>query len=419
MEGQFWLANRPDNKVGGRLSLDTVNGMKLDLIGALRDDAADIESAGRFRIHGIAGHNAFTLDSCFPTSRVRHWPGIEQESYHVPVVLEGAYYDEGEVPTFNKLYLRLQHLRGWVGRSRLKIEHPHPDNGRTLTLTCTEPSPLVIKTVFGELSLSFDYSASMELFDFKIAESRLLTLRFNSPQSMEEIVGFCAKLQDLITIGVDAPARIVSVSAAGPELITRSPSGEAEQHTVKLHTHYRGSPSPTAKEVLFPSQMMFTFEDIGGLQGIAQWLEASDKFKPVIGSLLSHWYIPRMYTENRFFSAITAAETLERIRRGEQKFPFKDALSSLASEAGTTFAALVGDVGSWVERVREARVYNLVHRGLRESEPPDLLLLSESVYFLVVLCLLRRCGVPEDAFSRLERNPRFIWLAERYGRTPL
>ena len=418
MEGQFWLASRPANKVGGRLSLGGENGIKLALLGSFHDDEVDVGSAERFIIQGIAGHSALTLDSCFLLSSVMNWPGIDQETYHVPVVLEGAHYDEGEVPTFNKLYLRLQHLRGWVGRSGIKRENPHPDRGRTLTVTCTEPSPLLIQTDFGELSLSFPYSASFQRFEFKIEESCRLALSFNNPQSLERIVELCSRLQDLVTIGVDAPATIVSVSVADPSLTTESPSGEVDHQPIKLHTHYRGSHSPESKEVLHPPKMMFTFEDIRGLQGIVKWLETSDKFKPVIDSLLSHWYIPRMYTENRFFNAIVAAETLETIRLGKQNISFHKALTSLTSEAGSTFAALVGNVDIWIKRVVRARHNNVVHRGLRERESPNLWLLSESVYFLVVLCLLRRCGVPEGAFSRLQRNPRFRWLTERHSRTP-
>ena len=65
---------------------------------------------------------------------------------------------------------------------------------------------------------------------------------------------------------------------------------------------------------IHPIQMLFSFNDIGGLQGVAAWLKTSAKFKPVIGSLLSHWYLSTIYADNRFLNIIIAAEALERIR---------------------------------------------------------------------------------------------------------
>ena len=58
-------------------------------------------------------------------------------------------------------------------------------------------------------------------------------------------------------------------------------------------------------------QMLFTFDDIGGLDGVAKWLETSSKFRPVIDSLLSDWYLPTTYTDNRLLNSIIAAEALE------------------------------------------------------------------------------------------------------------
>ena len=72
--------------------------------------------------------------------------------------------------------------------------------------------------------------------------------------------------------------------------------------------------------------MLFNFDDIGGLSGVAGWLKTAERFGPVVGTLLAQWYLPDMHAENRFLNVVIAAEALERIRTGKQKFPFKRAL---------------------------------------------------------------------------------------------
>ena len=135
-------------------------------------------------------------------------------------------------------------------------------------------------------------------------------------------------------------------------------------------------------------------------------------YLPLIGisSLLSHRYLPRMYIDNRFLNMVIAAESLERIRLQEQDFKLSKALETLASTGGTTFATLVVDVDGWIKEVVRTRVANVVHRGLQEEREPEFYLLSESLYFLVVLCLLKECGVADKALSEIQRNPRFVWL---------
>ncbi len=134
----------------------------------------------------------------------------------------------------------------------------------------------------------------------------------------------------------------------------------------------------------------------------------------MIGSLLSHWYLPSLYEENRFLNVVIAAEAVERIRTQEQGLNFQHALERLAKDAGATFEALVDDVASWSKEVVQLRVNQVVHRGLGEDiDSSRLHVLTESLYYLVVLCLLRECGVPEDAFSNIKQHRRFMHLANR------
>jgi hypothetical protein len=58
----------------------------------------------------------------------------------------------------------------------------------------------------------------------------------------------------------------------------------------------------------------------------------------------------------------------------------------------------------------------VIHRSTAEQPEglaSSLYLLSESTYFLVALCLLRECEVPEATLSKIREHQRFQSLAEQ------
>ena len=161
--------------------------------------------------------------------------------------------------------------------------------------------------------------------------------------------------------------------------------------------------------------MAFTCDGIGGLEGIKAWLKLASRYSVVIALLVSHWYVPPLYQEQRYFNAIVAAESLIRIRKQEQNIKnLKKELIDLAEKIETLFVPLVGDRGKWAGEVVRTRVNYVVHPGRQGSgDGYRQYLLSESIYLLVVLTLLRECGASDDALKKIQSHGHFRWLAEK------
>ena len=417
VEGLFWLPTKPDDRVAGRLKFDGTEGTELHLIGSLYEDAG-FNSVGPVRIHGVAGKKILTLDGCLQIQKTFESPGILREGYYVPIVLSGAYFEDNEPLEFAAVYLELSHLGHWIWKSGIETDLVPNDDGtgyKQINITYTPLDAMVVPTAFGELELSFPYSFRPDpVVATTIKQSYAFRLRFAEPWSLQDALQVCSTLQNLVTIGVHAPASIMKVSLGHADLMITTSGGKKIYEWIDVYAQFHGNDTRSEKRPILPMRMLFTFDDIEGLKGVAEWLGVSNRYQPVVGVLLSHWYIPRMYVDNRFFNAVTAAEALERIRRNKQSFDFDDALRVLADKAGDAFEDLVGDVECWVKKVVRTRVNNVVHRGLHESEDPDLYLLSESLYFLVVMCLLRECGVSDGTFDKMQQHRRFKWLADRF-----
>ena len=422
IEGLFWLAKKPDYKVAGRLNFDIVKGGVLDLIGSFQSQRSPGKTALQdllgdddpVRIHGVAGRKLLTLYDCLRSNVTINAPGITQEQYQASAILSGGHFDENVPLEFEAAKVRLRFLEHWIGKSGVQVHiQTEEAKGVQLTgITYSAPETMIVNTSFGQLELSYNCRLRGRRPTETIIDERCtLRLTFSTCLSMDETVRICSALQNLVTIGLHAPSTIAELSLSPSDQLTaHSPS---RKEWIKLYAQFMDSDIQLDTRPPHPAKMLFTFEDIGGLEGVAKWVKIADKYATVTGTLVNHWYVPNMYLENQFFNAFTSAEALRRIQLGSQNINMSKELNALAGQAGPAFLALVGDLDSWTKRVIQVRQNRVVHRGLQESsEGLTLYLLAETLYFLVVLCLLQECDVPARTMTKIQEHQRFSMLAK-------
>ena len=422
VEGLFWLEGAPDDKVAGRLKFEASNGAHLDLIGSLSGLEWSDKLGGPFRIHGVAANRLLTLDNCLQTGRTTAFPGPLREQYQVSAVLSGAHFGESDFLRFSAVHVEMQHLQQWVNRTGRSVDiTPSISPGTVDRFTVVyEPIAKVLHSVDnGELELSFPFSMTQEFAELTMSQSCSIGIRFSDLKSLRDVLAFCSQMQNLITICVDSPARISGVSLSHSDLVRPRSDGAPIHEPIALYARLQGGDSTSDTDDILHSNMLLTFEDIDGLEGIGRWLVAANRFGPVIGLLVSQWYVPQAYVESRFLNVAIAAEALHRIRTREQESPLRQALTRICVDAGQIADLLVGDTKSWIDEIVKMRAVHVVHRGLSENvDLSRMYFLSESIYMLVVVSLLRECGVGAATLSNIRRHQRFQRLAEQVRGTP-
>ena len=423
VDGLFWLAGQPGDKVAGRLRFDPLNGARLDLIGAFRNQVSSGARDESVMINGDTGKHLLTLYRCIRTGIRAETANMVRESYSPEVILSGADFEEAELLGFSGVSLELSHLDEWVWKPSTNVEFKTDDAGKRTGEIQIDHKPNEESRVYmdvGELELGYSYSYRLDsITETTIGQRCFIRMRFKEPRSLDAVIKEGTYLQNLVTIALHLPSSFTKVTLSHPAKIRELPNGRVFSEPIEMYAQFRGNNTPREKETIHPMQMLFTFDDIGGVDGLAKWVEISAKYRLVIDSLLSHWYLPTIYTDNRLLNIIIAAEALERIRLQQQNINFSDALKNLAKLAGSPFVAMVNDVDTWVEEIVRARINYLVHRGLHGNlEGQRMYTLSESLYFLVVLYLLRECGIPEKTLSRIQDHQRFRWAAKQLQSEP-
>ena len=405
--GWFWPVGQPDNRLPGRLVLDVRKGPVLTLCGWFDDLGRVVEQARAgqtgtvsmgfsdvlgsdrvpIRILGDTTEGPVSLDHCV-AGRASLSCGSSTVEYHALQVYQGAHFDDDAPLRFDAITFGLGYLARWIGRSGLRIDRgPEPDAVGYLHIAVPPPARYVVSTGLGELELASRYIPHGNgIVGVRLDRDCSFEHRFLEGKPLDEVVEVAAAVQDLVTIGVAAPSRVSGIWL----------SHSSTQRPIRLWAQWRGNDVDTGvSRVIDPAQMLFTYDAIGGLKGVGEWLKVWKRFSLCAGTLTSRWYTPQTgYSD--FFSTVTAAEAFERIRRGKQTVKLNDGLRELIRAVGKPVQDLVADVNTWVGRIAQTRDNYVVHPGLRgDPDGEDLHWKTELVYTLVVLRLLHECGLQE------------------------
>ena len=417
-EGMFWVATDPENRIFGRLRFDPVGGGQLTVHGTLYEESLAIDERNHpptnlGRILGSARGRSVTLENCWCIARnIRPTSTASfsfDEEYSVEYVLDGAHFTDLDSLRFHAVRLRLRHLEPWVNET-LVTSSPldGPDHDRWQLISEPRKQAIAIAE-FGTVQLGTSVFRRSSMFEWVLRQESSITLDFAKASALDDIFKYCVSLQNLITLGAHKPSTMFDVRLFITDPAKQVESGRSFDTGVQLYAVPPGSRILDNGIIQIPRNMLFTCESFGGAPGVARWCELTSRIEPVVEALMSGWYSPWMDPEMQFFNVLSSAETLARIRSGRQRIGLKNALVELAEQAGPRFAALVSDTNQWAKAVVQTRVTRVVHRGLHEDAAlPDWGKLSKSIYFVVVMSLLKECNVPDHELDAVAQKLSFF-----------
>jgi len=449
--GIFWLPGG-EEQIAGTLLLDQELGMQLDLIGAFTPlEGRQPGTVVHERILGHAGKKYVTLGDCLRINSTLEMPGIRRETYKPGFALLGASFEQDEPLVFGKVGVSLLHLDEWIGRTGFKLsiteEQNPPKRVTEIGVTFTPAVEQVQPLPDGELKLAFAWSLSGGLRKAaQITESPYLTVAWKMPAGLPDALGEAGALQDLVTLAVGAAATFQEV-----RLWRAEASVDDTPASLSSITYFGPSSRASGKAEVKPRQaddMLFLFEQIGGLAAVAQWRNLAKDIRPVLGPLFSARYESRMFIEHRYQSTVLAAETLHRARFPNEVVPqreFEDRrdrilalvhsddrewlakqlqysneprlfkrLKTLALFVGAPFRDSLGgtSMDKWCVAATTLRNRMTHHEGGVTFDPRHFYCMSETAFLLVALALLRSSGVPSESLSSVPTNRRIRHMAE-------
>jgi hypothetical protein len=441
-EGVFWLEGSKEHMAAGTLSFSEEDGIKLDLIGSLALGFTEPMKNERIRIHGIAGKRLVTIFDCMQSNWNLQAPGIIRESYVGSMLIAGGHITDEMPMEFKSLVFEATNLTPWVCRSGLTFSITAPEVGPPERVSW-EFVPLkpdrAVMADGSKVEVGFTWSVGGDrVNDAYLNQGTYVEVIWPESRPIERVFGTALSVRDLLSLASHSSCDLVNLRVRHEGILTEHDPERLESLT--LFARFDSGRQP---EVRQHWDLLFNCEQFGGVEGVAKWLDSADELRPVLGSLLTLRHAESMYEENRMQNVALAAESLHRIRfanevsppeehakriaailnavpENEQKWlrdrltysnepNLRRRLRELAECAGDPFTEFVGDPKRWCYVVASTR-NRLTHYSGTNPKLEGLRFLSESLYALVALAVLRLSGADDDLLRAFVSNKHIAWL---------
>ena len=421
INGLFWLSSQADHRVAGILKFSRRRGGRLRLFGSfetLRIATGHATVIGKkrpeeVRILGITESTLLTLEGCLCRSETMDVFGTQDRmptaDYAVSTVLVGCHLRDAQSPLVKAVQVQICNLEDWVGTTGVsqQVERDDSTRGvRRFELACTPAESLVAGTDALKLDLSYSYRIVQNKPSvWSLSERCLLRAMFQEHLTLSGVFRASGALCTVVSIGVDATSPITQLSVRiADSAADRDPD---TGQWVAIHADALAMRRKCDARSLGRREMLFTLEDVGGLEGLLNWLTRDSRIGLVLEELLSYWHVRKPYIGNQIVGLSVAAEMLyrskRRLRRG--RLSLKKVFTELAQDSQPFFGAVVGDTDSWVKEVTRMR-HGAAHRAI-EGDNERLYALSESVYLLILLNLLHEMAVPDAVLREVVQHRRW------------
>ncbi|MER7636949.1 hypothetical protein [Streptomyces sp. NPDC126522] len=419
-EGLWWLPDHEDQKVAGILSFSPDSGSELRLIGTL-SSARGSHDAIYERIHGLADGKQFHLEDCYQKNYKGSLfaPGGETETVYAHQVFRGVQYTEPDEPNADRVTPKLRYLTQWVGHRGISIEHPslqEQEAGMPFASLRVHKQPDHFTKLSDDTSFKIQHNISSTPHtgtEQALCESYSCSFEFPKLTSTSLAIEYVSDVQDLVSIATGRVAECDELTFWHPD-VGLDVGASRNRTPISFFTEW--IPRDTSKKPgnIQASEMFFTFDDLGGIDGVRNWLETANRHRTTLGRVMASRYRKGLFVEDRLFHRASAIEAFARTRINNKAVKLPGALKHCRELAGDEFSTLVGDPEAWSVVAKSNRDDIGHHLGKRPNQSGSAKhFLGESLYWLFVLCMLRDAGAPKAAFERIKSHPEWAWLGPR------
>lgn len=424
--GDWWPPGRDGSAVKGTLEITDAGAMTLELLGTitgkdrgqLAKDDLDLEEPGVHPlIHGVGRGSSFTLLECFPTRSELHLlTGMSSEVLHVGRILRGAHLTTPDLSGFTSLWFEIDGMVEWMAGPRVSYAHIESPSPVTLSLTlAVRPEESIAGPDGVTVTIRHTPTVSADGREGALlVQGYTIGIESAEPCTIDSLLAYASDLQDLVSIGTGATSGFRRVHACHPRFqiqrgdqLTDQPLEVLARWTV-----------PRSDGPLSAPDILFTYEELGGVGGLKDWLNAAAKHRRSLDRVMATRYAKDIFVTDRLMNYAAAIEAFDQVdypdAKDGQRIPHKTRLARCASHAGEPFVRLAGDPDKWVAAFKEARDDVAHHRPATDDSSTHYYL-AESAYWLYALCVLRAANAPNTALDAIVDHRSCRWLSSRLG----
>lgn len=411
-EGYWFLPDRVDDNIPGRLSFDPKQGAVLELRGVFKglSPFEELRGSGHVAIGGeteklslilgVVSGKLITLKDCTGTWSGFSSPGFEQSTFHVGIVYEGIHFTQPRVVKFKKIVVHYSYLDEWTRVFGGAITLPNNLGDGEMVIRYKRPDPItIIKNKKMRISIGFSFSVSGLTWFVKemgVKQKAHLSIEMEKEKPFEAYGRLIYDIQNFISLAVTKSVYPVLVEGYTDYNVKES---NGKRYNPPVTIIYRAVGEPSKPGELSPIEPLFvrahTAERIGLF--IRNWLKKSKVLSPVYNLYFAVRYKPETYSELQFLSLARALEVYHARVTSDQRISFKKRLMELLSphELDEFLERLIGGKEEFAELVKNTRNY-LTHYNVKikkkAAQGRDFILMLRQMRAIIEIYLLREIG---------------------------
>ena len=401
--GLFWLSENDERKLWGTLRINEINEARLETFGSLISE----RDGRKYRILGQikGGQKYITLIDCFPINTqftsmkwgVRDW---SHQTYVVNQALEGILFEEGDEIAFEEAILHISTLTKWVNPDLVELDFSK-DETRPLrvNISIKDKEDEISRVTFeGEeikVSIVFrpteDWGWRGVITKYLVEDNCFLAVEKadGSKMPLKSILSVTGAMLDLLSIGCNETPSVSGFSVHYKK---------QEGHPINVFVRMRGYNTEAKEDHPFPA---ISFRGIGGAEGIARWLEVTERYGAAVGLLTSNWFNDRAYNEDRFGRMYAAVESLLSRKKARNRASMKPKeLAEFVEATVPGFTTLTNcHANDWAEKVKEIRDQKISHSDPASTVATNgrtMIMMTNLLYLAGASFLLREMGMEDQ-----------------------
>jgi hypothetical protein len=285
-QGVFWLPEAPDDRRSGRLIFDPAENIRVSLLGSFEPFPASGVDDERV-IHGEIGGKEVTLLDAWNLSERG-----QIRTYHVDKMLIGHHLD-GNSLKFHEVSVKIFGLTEWVRRTAIAEEYHYRTEEKPAFARYEArlriPDPESADFGRGKISLHIHARHHGDsLKGVQLSSEPVLSIKYEDLTSLHKILSDIRRIQDLVTLCLDVRTFVDSLTLRRFDIRHRIDLGEdgplkSIEFRAPIHDYVPQSERREPGRV----DTLLSYQDLGGLQSVALWLDRSEPLQTAINALMS------------------------------------------------------------------------------------------------------------------------------------
>lgn len=404
VQGLFWLPEKPDDEIPGRLTVTGSGDVSLRLQGMF-GDTPSIEHNEHPVILGVTERGKqVTLVSCYERDKSLHFPGIPVVDIHVHRLLIGYHFSKNEDLLFSKVYFHVEGLDEWLGVSGISTKYDREKQEAEIAYKRPQQIDYLLdnETTF---SVRFSWTATLgSKYTFKatITQKAVLCLEMPDCRKLSELLDYVGQINNLFCLAHDQPVALTSVHVSRPDIVE---GVGKEKRPVEIEVYCASRPHPDLSPKIHPPFMLFPYQEVQSNFGsiLSKWLDGYRQLEPAFNLYFSATTAKHAFLETQFLFLVQGLEALHRRIGGSKNGKLRKRLAELLAPLAKHFGdheqheMLVNDIVN----TRDYLTHYIPELESQAKTGTDLWRLCTKMEVLFELQLLRQIGFSSDQIDRI------------------